>query len=216
METGIFFDLDGTLWDSAKNVAKSWTKTLKSLNYDITITEADMHSVMGKLMKEIAEILFSGVPEEKRAEVLAICEKEENELIKKEGGRLFPDVENVLKELSQKYKLFIISNCQQGYIEAFLEYYGFGKYITDTENPGVTGLPKGENIKLVAKRNDIDNIIYVGDTNGDYQATKIAGGAFVHAAYGFGEIEDETYRVLKLSELSDLLTEIILGDCKTP
>ena len=27
--------------------------------------------------------------------------------------------------MSEKYKLFIVSNCQQGYIEAFLDFYGF-------------------------------------------------------------------------------------------
>ena len=80
---------------------------------------------------------------------------------------------------------------------------------TDTENPGVTGMPKGENIKLVAERNDIDNIIYVGDTNGDYQATKIAGGTFIHAAYGFGKPEDETHRISDISELPELLNKIV-------
>lgn len=209
MKTGIFFDLDGTLWDSAKQVVKAWNEVILSQGYELSITEQDMHSVMGKVMSEIADILFGDIPDDKRMKLLHECEQHENECIRKEGAKLFDNVEAILKELSLKYNLFIVSNCGKGYIEAFLDYYGFWKYITDTENPGVTGMSKGDNIKLVAKRNDIDNIIYVGDTNGDYQATKIAGGTFIHAAYGFGKPEDKTYKIADISELPELLNKII-------
>ena len=205
MNTGIFFDLDGTLWDSAEKVVKSWNETYEQEGYDLRITIEDMQGCMGKLMTEIADILMADIPVEKRYEVLHKCEINENELLKKEGGILFDNVEQILKELSKDYKLFIVSNCQAGYIEAFLDYYDFGSYITDTENPGVTGLTKGENIKLVAQRNDIDRIIYVGDTNGDYLATKAAGGIFIHAAYGFGVPEDETYSVSDITKLPELI-----------
>ena len=200
MNTGIFFDLDGTLWDSAENVVKSWNETFINEGYDISITVEDMQGCMGKLMTEIADILMAKVDREHRYELLKKCEENENELLKKEGGILFENVEEMLKLLSKEYKLFIVSNCQQGYIEAFLDYYDFNKYITDTENPGVTGLTKGENIELVAKRNNIDNIIYVGDTLGDYNATMDAGGKFIHAAYGFGKVEN----VIKAESVMDI------------
>ncbi|MBE5957963.1 MAG: HAD family hydrolase [Lachnospiraceae bacterium] len=208
MSTGIFFDLDGTLWDSAENVVKSWNATFESCGYDLRLTVADLQSVMGKLMEEIADILFVGIPSEDKYDVLKKCEINENALLEKEGGILFDNVEKVISELSKKYKLFIVSNCQAGYIEAFLKFYNFEKYFTDSENPGVSGQPKAENIVLVANRNDIDNIIYVGDTNGDYLSTVKAGGTFIHAAYGFGEIEDETYKINDISELPALLQEI--------
>ena len=53
-----------------------------------------------------------------------------------------------------------------------------------------------------------DNIIYVGDTNGDYLATKKAGGTFIHAAYGFGEIEDETAKIDDITQLPELLKKM--------
>lgn len=208
MNVGIFFDLDGTLWDSAEKVVKSWNEVFERRNLDLRITIQDMHNVMGKVMTEIADILMSDVPKEERDALLKECEIHENELIRKEGGILFDNVEETLQILSEKYKLFIISNCQKNYIESFLEYYGFEKYITDTENPGVTGLPKADNIKLVAQRNAIDRIIYIGDTNGDYLSTKTAGGLFIHAAYGFGTIEDETLKISDISELPNMIEKI--------
>lgn len=209
MKTGIFFDLDGTLWDSAQKVVQSWNEIFALENVDIRITEQDMQNVMGKRMEEIADILMGTLPKEERYDILAKCEQHENECIRAEGGTLFAHVEQILCMLSKKYPLFIISNCQKGYIEAFLEHYALEKYITDTENPGVTGLSKGENIQLVAKRNEIDHIIYVGDTMGDYLATKAAGGTFVHAAYGFGTVDEETDKVEDITALPEVLEQII-------
>ena len=46
---GIIFDMDGTLWDSAENVAKSWNKAIADYGYErAPITKEDMYSVMGK------------------------------------------------------------------------------------------------------------------------------------------------------------------------
>ena len=88
-----------------------------------------------------------------------------------------------------------------GYIEAFYKSHGLEKYFTDYENPGRTGLSKGENIKLVIERNNLKKPVYVGDTNGDYLATKVAGIPFIHAKYGFGKIEDQVIEINDIREL---------------
>lgn len=56
---GIIFDMDGTLWDSAENVAKSWNKAIADYGYErAPITKEDMYSVMGKTMDVLASIIF--------------------------------------------------------------------------------------------------------------------------------------------------------------
>ena len=75
--------------------------------------------------------------------------------------------------------MFIVSNCQSGYIELFLKKTGLAPYVTDTECFGDTGMKKAENIRLVVARNGLQQPVYVGDTKGD-------GVPFVHAVYGFG------------------------------
>ena len=60
MKKGIIFDMDGTLWDSAENVAKSWNLAIqKSGMLEKELTTEDMKNVMGKTMDAIADILFS-------------------------------------------------------------------------------------------------------------------------------------------------------------
>lgn len=59
MKKGIIFDMDGTLWDSAAEVAESWNETVKRAGYDRKpITVKDIQSVMGKTMDVIARICF--------------------------------------------------------------------------------------------------------------------------------------------------------------
>ena len=48
MKKGIIFDMDGTLWDSADNVAKSWTLALQHCGFEqCVVTQEDMYRVMG-------------------------------------------------------------------------------------------------------------------------------------------------------------------------
>ena len=74
VKQGIIFDMDGTLWDSAANVAESWNVAIeKSRLTDRHLTEADIKGVMGKTMDVIADVLFPDVEEKPRRELLAAC-----------------------------------------------------------------------------------------------------------------------------------------------
>ncbi|WP_332870072.1 HAD family hydrolase [Salisediminibacterium selenitireducens] len=75
----------------------------------------------------------------------------------------------------------------------------------DYENPGRTGLSKGENIKLIIERNHLFNPVYVGDTEGDLQASRYAGVPFVYAAYGFGHVREYDDVIEGFDELLNIL-----------
>lgn len=206
MNKGIIFDLDGTLWDSSEQVVMSWNEVLLLRSEtDRQITLDDMHNYMGRTMKKIAELMMPELPEEVRDNILWECGNNEKDYLSRHGGVLFPDLEQVLGELSQNYKLFIVSNCQIGYIETFLKYYGFEKYFADTENYGNTGMEKGDNIRLVVERNKLDKVVYIGDTQGDCDASDYAGVPFIHAAYGFGTINREVPKVNNLHEIAEVV-----------
>jgi phosphoglycolate phosphatase len=160
-----------------------------------------MQGVMGLQMKDIGKKLFPYLSEDKRGEILKDCCDYENEYLSERGGRLYDNLEDTLKVLSQKYKLFIVSNCQCGYIEVFLKYHKLGKYFVDFENPGRTSLTKGENIKLIIERNNLTDPVYVGDTEGDLKAARFAGIPFIYASYGFGKVSEYDYIIKGLNEL---------------
>lgn len=211
MKKGVIFDLDGTLWDSSQAVVDSWNEAIRKFTDEkYYCTLEMMHNFMGRTMEEIGIELFCNETRERAMELLTICMDYENQYIEKTGGILFDGLEEMLQELKQRgYFIAIVSNCQEGYIEAFLKYHKLGKYFNDTENYGRTGRDKDYNIKLVVERNKLDKAVYVGDIMGDYNSTMKAGLPFIHAAYGFGTVPEGTPRVESIREIPDKVVEII-------
>ncbi len=209
-KSGIIFDMDGTLWDSAKAVADSWTEVVaREYTPERVITEEEIKSVMGLTMDKLAARIFPELPEEKRLQLLEVCGREENEYLRTHGAIVYPQVEETFQKLKEKYHLYIVSNCQSGYIEAFLEYYGYGKYIEDTECYGNNGLVKGENIRKVAERNHLTKAVYVGDIQGDYDASMQAGVEFIHAGYGFGTVDANVPEIAAFAELPEVVKSVL-------
>lgn len=206
---GIIFDLDGTLWDSTSGVVDSWNKTLDKYD-EVTkrITIDDMKGVMGLVVKDIAGIFFPHLEEHRRLEIINDCCKNECKYLEKRGAVLYDKLEETLKDLSKRYKLFIVSNCQCGYIESFFKAHGLNRYFKDYENSGRTGLTKGENIKLIVERNNLKSSVYVGDTVMDQKAARFAGIPFIYARYGFGQATDYDYVIDSFDELSKITCEI--------
>ena len=202
----IIFDLDGTLWNSSKPICEAWNIILdrhkEIVREPITIEE--LGQCMGLPMYDIAAKLFPDEKEEVRNALMdELCEFE-NGYLEKMGGVLFPGLEATLKELKTKYPLYIVSNCQDGYIEAFLQYSKLGEYFKDFTCPAYTGRLKGENIRIIMERNGLSEAVYVGDTQGDANSCKEAEIPMIYAAYGFGEVEKADASIQSFDELLDM------------
>lgn len=217
LKKGIIFDMDGTIWDSSENVARSWDIKVKEFGFkEHSVTQNDIKSVMGKTMDVIADILFPYAKEgQERNSLRKACEEYENEYLREHGGTLYPEVIETLTKLkAMGYNLYIVSNCQAGYIESFLSYFGIDlnsedPLIKDIECYGNNFLSKGDNIELLTKRNGLDKAVYVGDIQSDYDSTMEAGLPFIHAAYGFGSINAEVPRINTFADLTRVITEVI-------
>ena len=197
MFDGLLFDLDGTLWDSVDAICLSWNSVLERRNPQLAglVTRENVTGCMGMLLPDIVKKLVPDIPKEEIRPLLDELLVVENAYVAQHGGVLYPRVEETLERLARDYPLFIVSNCQDGYIEAFFQAHGLGKFFTDYENPGRTGRPKGDNIALVVQRNGLKKPLYIGDTQGDYNAATQAEVPFLHAAYGFGHIDHEVPHV---------------------
>lgn len=202
---GIIFDVDGTLWDSTEQVAISWNRAIKEESkLDRVLTSDELKQEFGKPLEQIVDDLFPELNTDEKEQLASHLYRYENAWVESAPCILYDKMPETIRELSKKYKLFIVSNCQAGYIEAFLKNTGLGPYITDYTCPGDTGKLKGENIRIIMERNGINDAVYVGDTQGDADACRQAGVPMIYAAYGFGQVMGEYPTIYSFSELKIL------------
>lgn len=202
----LIFDLDGTLWDSSEGIVATWALVLENYpEIHKKVTAEELASNFGLPLEQIARNMFPDQPESLRQQLMAECGEKENLYLAEHGGLLYPKLEETLRNLSEKYPLFIVSNCQDGYIQSFYSGNYTEKYFKDCECIGVTGKSKGENIRLVMERNGLKAPVYVGDTQGDADAAAQAGIPFIYAAYGFGQVKAFDAKIHTFEELLDIV-----------
>jgi phosphoglycolate phosphatase len=203
----IIFDLDGTLWDSTANVAIAWQKAKEEVDYiKDDITQQTVRSITGMAYDAIFEKLYPYLEPNVRNEFKAISAKHELEVLNTKGGELYPDLKPTLQYLKSKYKLFIVSNCQNGYIETFLRLNGLDSTFLAHQCYGTKSQPKFQNILDIVADNQLKNPVYVGDTQGDYDSATKAGVPIIFATYGFGTYVGQPVAVIdQFSELKQIL-----------
>lgn len=189
MTDGIIFDVDGTIWDSTFVSAKAWTRAVSAeADPGRVITAEELKALFGKPMDIILGTLFPDLSVERRDMLAGKIYDSVDEALEAEPPEVYDGLKEALAELSARYPLFVVSNCQKGYIESMYRAAGTGGYFRDKLCYGDTGKYKADNIKAMISRHHLKAPVYVGDTQGDLEAAKEAGCAFVWASYGFGSV----------------------------
>ncbi len=201
----IIFDLDGTLWDASPTSAIAWSKTAREQKINVTIDEAAIKGVSGLPFDKCVDALF-GSHAQSVPNLRSLLDEAEQKEITARGGRFYPGMAEGLRKLSRDYKLFLVSNCQEWYLNSFFDHSGLREVFQDALCFGQTNLPKSENIKTIVKRNQLSKPIYIGDTHWDQEAAFYVGVKFVFARFGFGSIKVSSPTIESMEELVHLMT----------
>ena len=200
----LIFDIDGTLWDSRALVAEGYNIQLKKEGLEhLCVTAEDLKPLFGKVMTEIADAILASIPESERYNLMERCMKTENDYLFANECKIgYPKVKETMEALAKNHRLFIVSNAQCGYPELCIDKLGLGDYIEGHMCFGDTGTSKGKTIRTLMEKHNIQNCVYIGDTQGDYEATLEAEVPFIWCTFGFGNPEgyDE-----KIDQFEDLL-----------
>lgn len=190
----LVFDLDGTLWNACTACAEGWSMGLQTLGSNKIIEAADIESVCGLTYPDCVRTLCPEFSEAELPMVMQALDRHERLAVESAGGVLYPVVLEGLSKLAQKYRLFLVSNCQEWYLETFLMQVDGHKIFEDWECYGRTQMPKLDNLKALASRRDLQSPLYIGDTEGDKIAALGAGYDFAFVRYGFGHTQaDQSY-----------------------
>ena len=205
----IIFDVDGTLWDSRVPVAHAWNHSIERLTgKPSSFTPEYLGQFFGKTMDVIVQVLLPDCPPEERLRLGEQIFREENDWLEQEPGTLYPGVEETLAELGRRWPLFIVSNCQNGYIQVMLKTTGLGRFFSGYLSYGDTGKGKEKNLVTLCRRYGLSAPVYVGDTQGDADACAEARIPMIYAAYGLGTVARPWQTIRAFHELLGLLPRL--------
>lgn len=202
----LIFDLDGTLWDTTATCVAAWNRIIERHRIPFApITLDDVRRVTGRPHRECIETVFAGLS----GDHLRLLDRETAHddvvAVREHGGLIYPGVATYLPQLRERVPLMIVSNCQAGYIESFLDFSGFRPLFDDHECWGNTGRSKSDNLATIIRRNSLTSAIFVGDTEGDELAARDNGVPFVHVSYGFGTAAAPDRTVERFEQLLSLV-----------
>lgn len=203
---GIIFDVDGTLWYSCDKVAKYWSIAASAyMGRPIHWTGPQLEPLFGQPMDVFLDTLLPGLTREQKDQLSRKLWDTENEMLSQDPGTLYPGVAEGIRALSKAHRLFIVSNCQKGYIEVLLDTQGLRPFVEGWLCWEDTCERKGVTIRTLMERFGLQNALYVGDTQGDADECAWAGVDFLYAAYGIGTVANPSAKIDEFSQIIDFL-----------
>ena len=203
---GIIFDVDGTMWDSTDVCAIGYNRVItRLLGEEYPHCNGDiLKKLFGKTTQEIGAGLFPDRTPQEQYNFTIMCIEEEMLCLHETPPAPFEGIKEALERLKGFCPMFVVSNCEAGYIEFFLESSHLTEYFTDHLCLSDTGFDKKGNIAEIIRRHGLKHAVYVGDLQGDANAAHGAGIPIIYARYGFGEVVDPDYVIDSPRELPEV------------
>ncbi len=197
MKKAILFDLDGTLIDSAPDLAQALNETLDNLGMP-TFDLSTIRGWIGGGASMLVRRALSGSKEPKNVDP-ALFKRALEEFMKRYEKRvcdktvLYPGVEETLAKLQESYHLALVTNKPDPFIAPILQRLDL--HVFDQIVGGDTldeKKPSPKPLLHVCKMLQIEpkEALMVGDTSSDYLAAKAAGIDVVLVDYGYEDVKD--------------------------
>ena len=110
----LILDMDGTLWDNVNTYVMAWNAALKELGHAEQVSRESLMGLMGMEAQQLLDALIPNVPKEKQDLLFDEVIVQYQKLIPTMQPYIYPGVMEGLKQLHTKYKLLLLSNCEEG------------------------------------------------------------------------------------------------------
>lgn len=196
----VVFDIDGTLWNASGSSARGWNRALAQLGIKGNVSAEQIAMVAGNPYEKCVDTLLPGMraANPKLLETLSACERTS---VERDGGVIFDGALEAVAQLAGDHEVFLVSNCQDWYLELFLRFSGLGPLLSGVDCNGRSGLAKSEMLLRMKHAHSWASPVYVGDTASDEAATESANMTYVHVSWGFGQPKGTPTIVNSFAEL---------------
>lgn len=214
----VIFDMDGTLFQTDRILEQSLEETFARLReqgeWKGAAPISEYRKIMGVPLTQVWKALLPDKTEDVKRETDAYFLERLIANIQAGKGALYPDVTEVFSELRNKeFKIFIASNGLVRYLEAIVEYYALGEWVTDIFSiEQVEGLDKGELVEKIVDTYNIRCGAVVGDRLSDIRAAKANGLLAVGCRFDFaqaGELREADVVIDGFTELGAVLEQAL-------
>ncbi len=190
----VLFDMDGTLVDTAPDIAVSLNTVLRTNGLD-TLAAADITNMVGKGARVLVErAIVAGGRDLDDELVNAVTEQylREFSLTRGKHGSAFPGGTECLRELHGRgLKLGVVTNALQRSAEATLAHYGLLEHVDIVVGGDQTTKPKPhpEPLWAVCRKLGVPaaQTLMVGDSANDVTAARAAGCWVACVPHGYNE-----------------------------
>lgn len=124
-------------------------------------------------------IVKAGVPRKRLPEFM---KESRNYFMKEKSPKTFPEVKPMIKRLSKKSPIFVVSSSITESIKRDLMHNGIK---VDEVMGAENGMSKVSKIRRIKKRFPSSAIFYIGDTAGDMKEGRVAGAVTVAVTWGY-------------------------------
>ena len=188
MNKMVIFDLDGTLLDTLDDLCNSVNYSLRTNNFP----ERSLAEVRTFVGNGIRLLIERSVPEGTSKELIDKtfeCFKTYYAVHCNDKTKTYPGVMDMLKELKKNgYKIAVISNKAQYAVTKLCDIY-FNNLLDDAvgARENVAKKPSPDALYICAENNNINlnNVIYVGDSDVDVATANNAGVKGIAVTWGF-------------------------------
>jgi len=186
----LIFDMDGTLWDNLNTYVISWNKGLQQRGYQKQVTRDNILGLMGKEARVMLESILPGATADEQDLLFDAVIAEYQKLLGDMNPLIYEGVLTGLEQLSEKYHLFLLSNCEEGGLVNFMRHTKTTSLFIDYMEHGMNMKSKHHNLRLLIEKHGLKSPVYIGDTDSDSKQSELAEVPFVFMSYGFGETDN--------------------------
>ena len=193
MKKYIFFDLDGTLTDSAEGITNSVAYALKR-NGIFVEDKTSLNVFVGPPLVE-SFMKYYHFDREKAKKSVGIY----REYFEEKGmfeNAIYPGIPELLAELKKDgYKLYVATSKPEPYSVKIIGHFGLAEYfeMVGGADMNETRVHKGDVIRYVMESCNLtnpDEIVMIGDRENDMNGAKQNGIESVGVLYGYGSREE--------------------------